>query len=59
LVAINQSNFTHFFSLQGLIAKDTFHVSYGGAALNRSMSQVTTVLERNVDVDLIGIYQRL
>ncbi|XP_045831012.1 ACT domain-containing protein ACR12 isoform X2 [Trifolium pratense] len=25
---------------EGLIAKDTFHVSYGGAALNRSMSQV-------------------
>lgn len=25
---------------EGLIAKDKFHVSYGGAALNRSMSQV-------------------
>ncbi|PNY15717.1 ACT domain-containing protein [Trifolium pratense] len=42
---------------EGLIAKDTFHVSYGGAALNRSMSQVNTLLERNVDVDLIGLYQ--
>ncbi|KAH1035562.1 hypothetical protein AAZX31_20G098800 [Glycine max] len=25
---------------EGLVAKDTFHVSYGGAALNSSMSQV-------------------
>ncbi|XP_058768594.1 ACT domain-containing protein ACR12 [Vicia villosa] len=25
---------------EGLVAKDKFHVSYGGAALNRSMSQV-------------------
>lgn len=25
---------------QGLVAKDKFHVSYGGAALNRSLSQV-------------------
>uniref|UniRef100_I1NFC6 ACT domain-containing protein ACR n=1 Tax=Glycine max TaxID=3847 RepID=I1NFC6_SOYBN len=30
---------------EGLVAKDTFHVSYGGAALNSSMSQVTLVFK--------------
>jgi len=28
-----------------LVAKDTFHVSYGGAALNSSMAQVTFVFK--------------
>ncbi|KAG4998642.1 hypothetical protein JHK82_029438 [Glycine max] len=30
---------------EGLVAKDTFHVSYGGAALNSSMAQVTFVFK--------------